>query len=563
MACHADPSKELSRLPSILVIPSGSRSQRAISRRTMPIQRWNPPIEPSPKEAKILKRLQRHRKLFGFLRMHRHEIFDEQFQSELEAMYRDTGAGAVPIAPALMCMVVLLQSYAKASDAEAVEASVMDARWKLVLDCLECEEPVFSQGSLQQFRQRLIAHQMDERLLERTIEVARMSQGFDWKKLPKALEVAIDSRPLVGAGRVEDTFNLLGHAARKVVACACKQTAMSAEQICQQAGCPLFLASSIKAGLDIDWSDPEQKLQAINELVEQVTALQRWVEHELPQRSMDAPIERYLDALAQVQQQDLEQQLDGRVKIRDGVAKDRRVSVEDAQMRHGRKSKSKTFSGYKEHVAAELHTQLILACTVTPANAPEHTAADVLKAELDGQGLQIGQLHIDRGYINSCAVEQVEQQGGQVVSKPWRPANNNEDGLFTKLDFDINIRDKTITCPNGQVQHFEFGKTVQFAPRACALCPLRNQCTTTPLGQGRSVHILLDEARQKRLRKQQASKKGRKRLRVRTAIEHRLAHVSACKGPRARYRGVRNNLFDLRRASAVQNLQTIQRKAAA
>jgi hypothetical protein len=33
-------------------------------------------------------------------------------------------------------------------------------------------------------------------------------------------------------------------------------------------------------------------------------------------------------------------------------------------------------------------------------------------------------------------------------------------------------------------------------------------------------------------------------------------------GRRARYRGVRKNLFDLRRACAIQNLETIQRKAA-
>jgi len=33
-------------------------------------------------------------------------------------------------------------------------------------------------------------------------------------------------------------------------------------------------------------------------------------------------------------------------------------------------------------------------------------------------------------------------------------------------------------------------------------------------------------------------------------------------GRRARYRGVRKNLFDLRRASAIQNLEAIQRKVA-
>ena len=55
--------------------------------------------------------------------------------------------------------------------------------------------------------------------------------------LPKTLQVGIDSRPLVGAGRVEDTFNLLGHAARKVVRCASKLTGLSPENICSEAGC--------------------------------------------------------------------------------------------------------------------------------------------------------------------------------------------------------------------------------------------------------------------------------------------------------------------------------------
>ena len=42
------------------------------------------------------------------------------FQHELEAMYRDTGAGKEPHPPALMAMVLLLQSYAGASDARAL-----------------------------------------------------------------------------------------------------------------------------------------------------------------------------------------------------------------------------------------------------------------------------------------------------------------------------------------------------------------------------------------------------------------------------------------------------------
>jgi hypothetical protein len=116
-----------------------------------------------------MKRLVRNKKLFAFLRLHRHELFDDKFQEELEGMYRTTGAGTEPLPPALLCMVVLLQAYAGVSDAEAVELTVIDARWQLVLDCMNAESPVISQGALQQFRERLVAAGFDRRLLERTV----------------------------------------------------------------------------------------------------------------------------------------------------------------------------------------------------------------------------------------------------------------------------------------------------------------------------------------------------------------------------------------------------------
>ncbi len=62
-------------------------------------------------------------------------------------MYRQTGSGKRPIPPALIAMVVLLQSDWDVSDAEAVEFAVCDARWQLVLGCLGCEEPPFFQGA--------------------------------------------------------------------------------------------------------------------------------------------------------------------------------------------------------------------------------------------------------------------------------------------------------------------------------------------------------------------------------------------------------------------------------
>lgn len=523
------------------------------------MDRWSPPVELSKQEQLLMKRLTRVRALFGFLRAHRHELFDEAFQDQLESMYRATGAGDPPHPPALMCMVTLLQGYVGASDAEAVELAIVDLRWQMVLDCLGAETPPFSQGALQAFRERMVAHEMDRVLLEKTVALVRsgaLTEG-EGRALSKALRVAIDSRPLAGAGRVEDTLNLLGHAARSIVRIVSKILERAPEDICRNAGIPLLLAPSIKAGLDIDWSDPKQKAMATEVVERQVSSLQQWVDRHLDE-GVSEPLRPYLDAITQVRAQDLEATESGAVRIRQGVAPDRRISVEDAEMRHGRKSRSKRFDGYKEHIARDLDQPVIVACSVTPANCPEEEGAAPLAEDIQRQRLRLVELHIDRAYVNSPVVDDVIHAGGKVFAKPWGQ-RARKDNLFSKKDFNIDLRTKTITCPAGQVEPFEPGETVQFDPEVCGACHLRAQCTQATSGRGRTVSIAADEARQKEFRRLQETAPGRATLRSRTAVEHALAHIAARKGHRARYIGARKNLFDLRRAAAIQNLEGAHR----
>ncbi len=173
-------------------------------------QRWQPPVALSGEETAIVRRIHRA-KLFVFLREQRHHLFTPDFQDELaRELYADKPKGHPPIPPAQLALATLLQAYTGVSDNEVIEATTMDRRWQLVLDCLDCTQPPFSKATLIAFRQRLIAHEGDRRLVERTLEVAQASGLFS----PKALRVALDSSPLCGAGKVEDTFNLLGHALR-------------------------------------------------------------------------------------------------------------------------------------------------------------------------------------------------------------------------------------------------------------------------------------------------------------------------------------------------------------
>lgn len=523
------------------------------------MERWQPRVELSKQEALIMKRLNRVRALFGFLRLKRHLIFNDEFQATLDEMYRDTGAGERPHAPAMMCLVLVLQGYVGASDAEAVELAVMDLRWQMVLDCLGATEPPFSQGALVAFRERLIATGTDRALLERTVALVRegVANTGEERTLTKALRVAIDSRPLVGAGRVEDTINLLGRAAQRIVHLVSRILDRSVEEICTKAGAKLLLASSIKAGLDIDWSDARQKVTAVEIVERQVSSLQRWVERNLDTYE-STPLRHLMEAITTVREQDLERTSAGRITIRQGVAPDRRISLRDPEMRHGRKSQSKRFNGYKEHVARDLDVPAIVACAVTPANRPEEEGAVPIAEDIRHLGFTVGEAHIDRAYVNSALVAETRAAGGKVFAKPWA-LRAPRPGMFSKSDFHIDLRAQTITCPAGEVEPFEPGTTVHFDPEACGGCPLRTNCTQAATGKGRSISVAEDEAAQRDYRKLQTTSAGRAALRARVAVEHSLAHVAARKGSRARYVGVQKNLFDLRRAAAIQNLEALHR----
>jgi len=102
---------------------------------------WQPPIELSPTEQSIVKRIKRA-KLFTFLRECRHELFDQSFQQELSKLYADSVCGHPPVPPAQLAL-QYYKRYTGASDAEAIEALTMDRRWQLVVNCLDCEQPPF------------------------------------------------------------------------------------------------------------------------------------------------------------------------------------------------------------------------------------------------------------------------------------------------------------------------------------------------------------------------------------------------------------------------------------
>jgi len=241
------------------------------------------------------------------------------------------------------------------------------------------------------------------------------------------------------------------------------------------------------------------------------------------------------------------------VSLIKGVAKDRRISVEDGQMRHGRKSRSVRVDGYKRHVLHDLDTGLIRAVGLTPANVPEASVTAAISEDLQRQEVPLQELHIDRAYLSSHLVRERSDELA-IYCKAWPVREGKQ---FHKQTFVLDWERQIIRCPAEQEMPFVAGAVVHFPKEICAQCPLKAQCTSSP--KGRSVSIHPDEALLVELRQDQQTPEGRSKLRERVAVEHTLAHVGYWQGRRARYRGLRKNLFDLRRCAVVHNLHVLAR----
>jgi len=506
---------------------------------------WNPPIEISVTEAKIISKI-RKAKLFIWLRQNRHKLFDQEIQEELAQIYKDSTVGLCPVPPAQLALAIILQAYTGVSDDEAIEAMMMDRRWQLVLDCLESEKAPFGKGTLVRFRAALMAKDGERLLINQTVELAKKIGGYS----SRSLRGALDSSPLWGAARVEDTYNLLGHALRKALSVIAAQMGENLENIAKRAGAEIVSGSSLKAALDRDWDDREAKKEALGTILQTLTQVESWVAAENLETE---EVQKNLQVAKQIETQDVEVTPEGVQRLKKGVAKDRIISIEDPQMRHGRKSRSVRVDGYKRHILKDLDSGLVRAVGITPANAAEASVTESMSHDLQLQEVTLSELHIDRAYL-SCHWVKQRDDSLQIFCKadPVRQGDK-----FDKMAFVLDWEQGLIRCPNGISLPFEQGKTIRFPKKDCQSCPLKQKCTTSKTGRSVSIHP--DEPLLQELRQRQLTSRGRKELRQRVTVEHSLAHLSRWQGRQARYKGLRPNLFDLRRVAVVHNLHVLMR----
>ncbi len=481
----------------------------------------------------------------------------------------DNGRDSVP--PSLLATALLLQSHDKVSDAEAKARADFDLRWKVALG-IEVEDRPFAKSTLQVFRAQLILHDKVREVFESSLRLARES-GYLKKR---SMRVALDTTNILGRGAVKDTCNLLADGIVKLLRALAAVEKITVKEWGKAQGYGRYLASSIKGEAAIDWSDKGARQALLAGIVgdaDRLLELSRRAQGELPEDSAERQqIVTAAELLGQLLLQDVER-VEGGVSLKDGVSKDRMMSVHDPEMRHGHKSSSRRFDGHKAAIVVDTDSQLITAVAVLPGNAPDNLGAlELVEQSEANTGVPVQEAMGDAAYGDGATRQTFADVGRKLVARvPGRPDRKR----FPKDDFVIDLAAGSCTCPAGQVTHtiVPAGKRTDAAGRVyrwqafqfdgaeCRTCPLRSQCIAAKGRKGRRVLIhpqegLLQEARAL----QQSAAYDEYRAR-RVAVEHRLARLVQLGIRQSRYFGRVKTRFQLYLAATVANLTLVAGKS--
>ena len=84
--------------------------------------------------------------------------------------------------------------------------------------------------------------------------------------------------PLWGASKVEDTYNLLGHALKKAIGVISSQQGRGLAEVAKDIGVDMVAGSSLKAALDLNCDDPDQKNLALAIVLDALERVETFVQ---------------------------------------------------------------------------------------------------------------------------------------------------------------------------------------------------------------------------------------------------------------------------------------------
>ena len=388
--------------------------------------------------------------------------------------------------------------------------------------------------------------------------------------------MALDTTNILGRGAVRDTYNLLADGIVKLLRALAQVEGVSVGKWAKAQGYGQYLASSIKGEAAIDWSDKRARAALLAGVVrdaDRLLELSRQAQGELAQNGAERQqIVAAAELLGQLLLQDVER-TDDEVSLKDGVSRDRMMSVHDPEMRHGHKSSRRRFDGHKAAIVVDTGSQLITAVEVLPGNAPDNSGSLELVEESEANtGVPVQEAMGDAAYGDGGTRQAFADAGRKLVARvPGRPDRQR----FPKDDFVIDLEAGTCTCPAGNLtgrirplgtRTTATGRThqlkaFQFDGAVCGVCPLQTQCVAAAPGTGRTVQLHPQEALLQHARALQQSEAFGEYRQRRVVVEHRLARLVQLGIRQSRYFGRAKTRFQLYLAATVANLTLVAAKA--
>jgi transposase len=500
---------------------------------------------------------------YGFLARRRGELFrDEDFA---ECYSPDTGRPSVP--PSLLATALLLQTYEQASDEKAKSQADYNLQWKVALG-VEIETRPFAKSTLQRFRAQLVLKDKMREVFERSLAYAR-ERGYLKKR---KMKVVLDTTYILGRGAVKDTYSLVADGIQQLMRALAEADGVGMKEWGRAQGLARYLTPSIKGGAGVDWDDEQARREFLGGIVadaEQVLRLAGEAGAEAVEGDEHGDrIERAGALLRQLIDQDVERGEEG-LTLKEGVARDRIVSVHDPEMRHGRKSKSNRFDGYKAAIAVDAESQLITAVEVLAGNAPDHERAlELTEASEENSGLEVEETIGDCAYGDGNTRQAYADAGRKLVAKI--PSRGRRDQI-AKDKFKIDLDEMSCTCPAGHktrtlirrgYRRDRGGKkhlchAFHFDAAICVQCPLHSKCVKAKGAKGRTIQLHPQERLLQEARALQDSPAFEEYSQKRQTAEHRLARLVQLGIRKARHFGGRKTLFQLRVAATVANLTLV------
>src|SRR6516165_10269688 len=433
--------------------------------------------------------------------------------------------GRPSIPPSVLAKVLLLAYRDGLSDERAMEAVRFDLRWKIALD-LPLDHPGFHPTSLVRFRARLLLHGKERLVFERSLELAS-----ELGLISGQAEQILDSTPMLGAAAVQDTATLVRAGVRKLVAAVSKVDTQAASEL--RVGLR-FDYSRPREKPEGDWQDPEARMKLLAEVAQDAERGLRAVEED-----------------------------DEVPRVRGGRRTRQIVSAHDPEMRHGRKTPSRPFTGYKLHAAADAQAPILTAISLSAANEHDGRHAGAL-VDLQPEKRRPKRIIGDTAYGNIEAREELERRSVSVLAPVHSTAP--KDGTITKDEFAIDLETDTVTCPRGNTApiykprrdrpNAKGERVARFSRDDCEPCPLRPRCA--PGGQ-RDVRISRREDLRQAALGVLSDPAQRDHLnRTRPLIERLLGLiVHRYRGRKSRYLGARRSTFQAVWTAVLVNLHPI------